>query len=101
MSGDQRPIVVGVDDSSGTKAALQWAADDAQARKVPVRAVCAYRYTVPRVPVPGYVDIPELELQQPRQAAEQLVRRRVSAWVHAADRREHVDGYVESVPGGA
>ncbi len=73
MSADQRPIVVGVDDSAGTEAALQWAAEDARARDVSVRLVCAYRNAVPRVQVPGYVDIPEVELLRPRQVAEQLV----------------------------
>ncbi len=38
-----------------------------------VRLVCAYRNAVPRVQVPGYVDIPEVELLRPRQVAEQLV----------------------------
>lgn len=43
MQARQHSIVVGVDDSDGIRAALRWAADDAESRGVPVRAVSAYR----------------------------------------------------------
>ena len=38
-----RPIVVGVSVSTGSKAALQWAVEEAQARQSRVRAVMAWR----------------------------------------------------------
>jgi len=43
MQAGQHPIVVGVDESDGIRVALRWAADDADVRGVPLRAVSAYR----------------------------------------------------------
>ena len=42
MQAAEHPIVVGTDDSDGVHAALKWAAEEAELRAVPVRAVCAY-----------------------------------------------------------
>lgn len=66
-------MVVGVDESAGTEAALQWAADDASARKAPVRLVCAYRHESANNHVPSYLDGAEVEFQQPGQVAQRLI----------------------------
>lgn len=55
-------IVVGVDGSGPSRAALRWALDEARRRGVPVLAVHTYRFSVPSIDVVGYVD--------PRPAAE-------------------------------
>ncbi len=73
MSEDQRPVVMGVDESPGTESALRWAVDEALARNVPLRLVCAFHYAVPPGRVPAYLDVPEVVLEQPRQTAEQLI----------------------------
>jgi nucleotide-binding universal stress UspA family protein len=43
-------IVVGIDGSNGSSAALRWAIADARLRGVPVRAVHAWSYSQPLVP---------------------------------------------------
>ena len=73
MSEDERPVVVGIDESAGTDAALRWATAEALARNAPLRLVCAFHYVVPPGRVPAYLDVPEVVLEQPRQIAEQLV----------------------------
>ncbi len=55
MSATERPLVVGVDESSGTEAALRWAAEDAQARSAPVRLVCAYRHEIGTAEAPFFL----------------------------------------------
>jgi nucleotide-binding universal stress UspA family protein len=42
MQSTQHPIVVGVDESHGSRSALAWAADDAGLRELPLRVVCAH-----------------------------------------------------------
>lgn len=73
MSGTDRPLVVGVDESSGTEAALRWAADDARARGVPVRLVCAYRHEIGSAEASFFQNGPDIELDPPRQIADRLV----------------------------
>lgn len=51
-------ILVGVDDSPAVERTLQWAADDARARRLPLRLVYAFRWEATRIP--GYVDAPEI-----------------------------------------
>ncbi len=91
---EQRPIIAGVDDSPETHIALAWAAAEARARNVPVRVVCAYRYELPGGRLPAYVTVSSLDVEQPRQIAEQLVAGAVdtltAAGVDAAG--EAVDG---------
>ena len=52
-----RPIVVGIDGSRASDAALAWACDEARLREVPIVAlhVIALPYELPRVPI----EIPE------------------------------------------
>jgi nucleotide-binding universal stress UspA family protein len=50
-------ILVGVDGSPSVDRTLQWAADDARARRVPLRLVYAFRWEATRIP--RYYDIPE------------------------------------------
>ncbi|HYU04000.1 MAG TPA: universal stress protein, partial [Jatrophihabitantaceae bacterium] len=73
MSATERPLVVGVDESSGTEAALRWAAEDAQARSAPVRLVCAYRHEIGTAEAPFFLDGPDVALDEPRQIADRLV----------------------------
>jgi len=73
MSATERPLVVGVDESSGTEAAVRWAAEDAQARSAPVRLVCAYRHEIGNAEAPFFLDGPDVALDEPRQIADRLV----------------------------
>lgn len=87
MSGEQRPVVVGVDESAGAGTALRWAIADAWRRRTPVRLVHTYRwhYSYPEIPLygrfPMYSDpdsaelqqVRDLDLQQARKVGEQLV----------------------------
>ena len=61
-------IVVGVDGSDQSKAALRWAVEEARLRGASVRAV--YAWSAPYVPVPGAVltehNLEELRLQGER-----------------------------------
>jgi nucleotide-binding universal stress UspA family protein len=77
-------IVVGVDDSDSSKAALRWAIDEARLRSVPVIAVHAWEapivppmMDVGPVPAGPMVDLPEV-LQEVKKAAEELVERVVA-----------------------
>ena len=77
-------IVVGVDDSDNSKAALRWAIDEARLRDVPVNAVHAWEapIAVPMIdvgPVPAtpVLDQPEV-LRDVRKAAEEFVERVVA-----------------------
>jgi nucleotide-binding universal stress UspA family protein len=86
MSG-QRPVVVGVDDSEGSEAALRWAVADARRRRAPIRLLHSYRWhnSYLEMPIygrfPMYADPSAAELQQARDSdlhqakkvAEQLV----------------------------
>jgi nucleotide-binding universal stress UspA family protein len=62
-------IVVGIDGSNGSSAALRWAIAEARLRSVPVRAVHAWSYNQPLVPsLIGYPYI----LDDPWQAEQRL-----------------------------
>ena len=74
-------IVVGVDESENSKAALRWAIDEARLRRVPVVAVHAWdapivppMMDVGPVPAAPMVDLPEM-LQEVKNAAEELLQR--------------------------
>jgi nucleotide-binding universal stress UspA family protein len=56
------PIVVGIDGSAASDAALAWACDEARLRGLPVIAlhVIVVPYELPRIPV----DVPESELER-------------------------------------
>lgn len=77
-------IVVGVDESDNSKAALRWAIDEARLRNVPVVAVHAWEapivppmMDVGPVPAGPMLDLPEV-LEEVRKAAEELVARVVA-----------------------
>lgn len=93
---EQRPIVVGVDDSPGTQLALEWAAGEARARGVPVRLVCAFRYEVAGGRLPAFVSVSSVEVAEPRQLAELLLGHAVNtvttACPDAEATAEAVDG---------
>jgi nucleotide-binding universal stress UspA family protein len=73
MDADSRPIVVGIDESAATDGALRWATEEARARHVPLRLVCAFRYELAGGRLPAYVTVSSIEVQEPQQVAEQLV----------------------------
>ena len=73
MTGTKLPVVVGVDGSPGSEAALRWAIADAKARSAPLRLVHAYRWDPAATPTPLYRHVPEADLQMPRHIAEQAV----------------------------
>jgi nucleotide-binding universal stress UspA family protein len=88
MSTEQRPIVVGIDDSPGSDAALRWAIDDAGARKVPVRVVHAYHWEYARTQISEYVDTPGTDLYTSVRTAKGLIAK-------AIDRARELDATVE------
>jgi nucleotide-binding universal stress UspA family protein len=55
-SNDERPIVVGVDGSDSSKAALAWAVHQAELEHAPLTAVIAWEYPVFYGPVPPMYD---------------------------------------------
>lgn len=69
----ERAIVVGIDGSSGSQLAVEWAAQEARVRNVPVRLICAFRYELRDGRLPAFVTVSSVELDEPRQVAEQLV----------------------------
>ena len=72
------PIVVGIDASPGTDAALQWAMKDAATRNVPVRLVCAFRWVLAYGRIPMYADVTEDESQQVRKVTEEVIAKAIS-----------------------
>jgi nucleotide-binding universal stress UspA family protein len=78
MTGTQLPVVVGVDGSPGSDAALRWAVADAKALTAPLRLLHAYRWDPASTPTPLYRHVPEADLQMPRHIAEQAVDRLVA-----------------------
>jgi nucleotide-binding universal stress UspA family protein len=58
MTGIQ-PIVVGVDESPGTDAALQWAVAEARAWALPLRLVYCYQWQYSASTLPSFEDAPE------------------------------------------
>ena len=68
------PVLVGVNDEPSTDLALRWAISDARTLGVAVKLVHVFS-GVPRMREPMYRDIPDVDLQQPRHVAEQLVAR--------------------------
>jgi nucleotide-binding universal stress UspA family protein len=99
-------IVVGVDDSDNSKAALRWALEEGRLRGVPVNAVHAWQPPLasPVVdvgPVPGpMLDVPVV-IEKAKEAAEELVERLVQ---EVADDASGVDlrpAVVEGSPASA
>src|ERR1051325_3440170 len=71
MTVDRQPVVVGVDGSAGSLAAIEWAADEAAATHAPVRLVYGFE-----APAPGlWIDLPPagLDLVAPLRAARQIL----------------------------
>jgi nucleotide-binding universal stress UspA family protein len=98
MAAQQRPIVVGINESPGAEAAIRWAVDDARARKLPVRLIHAYRRSYPFSRIPMYADIPGAEVQEARHMAEGVVGRMIDH-ARALDPGVEVDG--EAIDGDA
>jgi nucleotide-binding universal stress UspA family protein len=71
---DRRPLVVGVDGSAASLAALRWAAEQASLRKVPLRLVHAYR-----LGGSPYAEVLERVYPALRRHAEQLLDAAVAA----------------------
>jgi len=69
------PVVVGVDDSPGSDAALSWAFAEARARRAPLRVICAYQWVSTYLPTSeaGFADWPESDSTRVRETAEKLV----------------------------
>lgn len=77
MQADLRPVVVGVDDSPGSAAALTWASADAATRPAPLRIVCAYQWLPSYLPLPGVTVAPELDAGQMRRTAQGIIGRAI------------------------
>jgi nucleotide-binding universal stress UspA family protein len=77
MSARGRTVVVGINESSGAEAALQWAIDDARLRQARVTLIYAYEWQLRYGQIPIYVDVPASELQHSRDAAEQFVAKMI------------------------
>jgi nucleotide-binding universal stress UspA family protein len=73
MSGEQRAVLVGVDESPGADAALRWAIDDSRARHAPLRVVCAYRWAPGYGRIPTHLKTPEPDVENNRRFAAHLV----------------------------
>jgi nucleotide-binding universal stress UspA family protein len=71
---EKRPIVVGVDTSARTEAALRWAVREAGARRASLRLVCAFEWVVPFGWLSVYADVPKLDLAYSRHVAERVLR---------------------------
>lgn len=67
-----RPTVVGIDGSRGSEQALQWAVEDARARRSPLRIVTTYAWGL-RNPWEWKFDLQPPELSHARRAAEILI----------------------------
>lgn len=72
-----RPVVVGVDDSPGSAAALTWALAEAAARPAPLQVVCAYQWLPSYLPLPGVSVAPELDAGQMRRTAEGIIAKAI------------------------
>lgn len=70
---DVGAVVVGVEESSTSGAALRWGIEQARALAVPLRLICAYRWAFAS-PVEFAYDMPMLEQQELRQHAERALR---------------------------
>ncbi|MGZ4542344.1 MAG: universal stress protein [Mycobacteriaceae bacterium] len=96
MPADLRPVVVGVDDSSGSDAALMWALADARTRGAPLRAVCAYEWEPPYLNLAGtdYIGFPGHENMEVRRTAEHLVTGAVDRLgkLHDGGAEVHISG---------
>lgn len=68
---DMNQIVVGVDDSTGARAALRWAIEQAKLSGAPVKAVHAYDFHV------AWVDDPGIHIDEWRAQAEAQARARL------------------------
>lgn len=70
---EQRPVVVGLDDSPGGQHALHWAVEEAQQRGLPIRIVVAYVW-----PAPPPVGDDGRPLRPPPSAAQDLLDKAVA-----------------------
>ena len=70
---EQRPIVVGVDASPRTEAALRWAVREVAARRAPLHLVCAHRWVVPFDQFSIYADPPNADLTHAGQIAKRVL----------------------------
>jgi nucleotide-binding universal stress UspA family protein len=77
-------IVVGVNDSPGSQAAVRWACEEARTRTAEVRLVCAYRWALPYRWDGMYAGVTDPELTQLRHAAETLVDKTIEGTARVA-----------------
>ena len=73
-------ILVGIDDSPTVRRTLQWAADDARARRLPLRLVYAFRWEATHIP--GYAkaaEIPDLQVRASQSIADEVLEPAVDA----------------------
>jgi nucleotide-binding universal stress UspA family protein len=75
----QRPIVVGVDDSTDTQAAVRWALTEARTRTAPVRFVTAYRFAAPYQETAMYAGLIDSSAGDIKRAADEVLSRAVKA----------------------
>jgi nucleotide-binding universal stress UspA family protein len=70
-------IVVGVDESAGSQAAVRWACDEARLGTRAVRLVCAYHWTLPYRWDGAYSGVTDSDLVRLKSAAEAIVNRAI------------------------
>jgi nucleotide-binding universal stress UspA family protein len=73
MAFTPHPVVVGVDGTSGSHAAVRWAAEEALRRRLPLRLVHVYRWPPDYVVAPMYGAWPARDPREVVESAERLV----------------------------
>jgi nucleotide-binding universal stress UspA family protein len=83
MTKEERPVVIGVDETLASQAALRWAVPEAVARRTGLLIVCAYQ-SAPPLAHDAYIDASTWDFQQVAHAAQ-------SAAAQAADQARAID----------
>jgi nucleotide-binding universal stress UspA family protein len=92
MAGSHRPIVVGVDASPCSRRALEWAAEEARRRALPLRVVHAWVYPM----APGYAFT--ATVHDVRGVAQEVLDRAVAQVRQLAPEIDVTGELVESLP---
>lgn len=87
MTGTQ-PIVVGVDDSPGSAAALRWALAEARAWALPLRLVYCYHWAFSASTLPPFQDGPDPDAEVALRAVDETLAKLVA---HARDLDDSVE----------
>jgi len=90
MNAAQRPMVVGMDGSPGSEAALRWAMDEAHTRKAPVRLVFGFRGEA-AAGISYANHYPTFDIETYRKAADELITA-ATGRAHALAPEVHVEG---------